>query len=116
MIWVCTVSLCLFGSELVFEILEHLPYSMDCIGSHCYYFFYQSVEMYGCSKEVSYQDVSFLSTHNICLVEKQENKIPFIPLFIWTFVLSKIILTLGKDIMLSIKYSSAPVTNYACVL
>ena len=25
LIWVCTVCLCLFGRQLVFEILEHLP-------------------------------------------------------------------------------------------
>ena len=29
LIWVCTVCLGFFGMQLVFKILEHLPYSID---------------------------------------------------------------------------------------
>ena len=31
LIWICTVCLCLFGKQLVFKDLEHLPYLMNML-------------------------------------------------------------------------------------
>ena len=35
LIWICTVCLCIFGRQLVFEILEHVPYMKILSRSWC---------------------------------------------------------------------------------